>query len=169
MGSTIVLNVGKHVMFKLPTMTGHPEALLQIECKFDSDPRLIAGASTVVAHVARRAGLEERSVAELTAAAVKVFEEMARTVQQAASSRSQVHLRATEFPDRIEIMAALLFDSASMSGSNSSSGTHDDLEVKIRQQLKGAELDGLDVGLRDGLPHVTLVKKCGISKRKFAV
>lgn len=169
MGSIIVLNVAKHAMFKLLTMTGHPEGLIQIECKFDNDPRLIAGASMIVAHVARRAGLEERSVSELAAAALKVCIEMARPVQQGLRSHAELHLSATEFPDRIEITADLLPDTTNSTGSKPSSGTSHNLEAKIRQQLRGAEVDGVNVSLGGGLPHVTLVKNCGTTKRKFAV
>lgn len=169
MGSTIVLNAAKRVMFKLLTMTERPDGLIQIECKFDSDSRLIAGASMIVGHVASRAGLDERSVSELTVATVNVCEEMARRGPQALGSRNQIHLSATEFPDRVEITADLLTDSAKLSGARSSSGTQGDLELKIRQLLKGAGVDGADVGQRGGLPHVTLVKKCGTAKRKFAL
>lgn len=168
MGSTIAPNAGKHATFESLTMTAPTDGMAQIVCKFDGDPRLIAGASMVVAHVARRAGLEEPALGELAAAAANVCEAMARTVQLAPDSRARLQLTATEFPDRLEISADVLPDSAAASSSNPSSDYRNDFVSQIGQGLKGSALDDLKVELRSGMPHVTFVKNCGTSRRKFA-
>ncbi|MGA9882477.1 MAG: hypothetical protein WBQ34_02030 [Candidatus Acidiferrales bacterium] len=150
-------------------MTVHPEWMARIECKFHGDPRLIAGAATIVAHIARRAGLSEPVASEISAVAIEACNAIFQEEDEPANSRAMVQLSAAEFPDHIEISTQLLSRSSNAGRSQRSSGLPADLAGKLRQELKNAAVDGVDVEITDGIPHITLVKNCGAANRRFAV
>jgi hypothetical protein len=168
MDCTIVRSAAKHVMFESLTMSAHSERISGIECKLDDDPRLVAGASVIVAHVARRAGLSDPVAAEIaggaSAACAAVFQAIGRGESSAA-----IKLAVAEFPDRVEVTIEPSPEDLKKLRASSSAERPAGFAEEIRQRLKGAELDGLNVELRDGIPRVTLVKNSGAAKRRSVV
>ncbi len=150
-------------------MTAHPESMARIECKFHGDPRLIAGAATIVAHIARRAGLSEPVASEISAVAIEACNAILKEEGEVADLRAMVQLSAAEFPDHIEISTQLLSQSSNAGRSQKSSGLPADLAEKLRQALNNAAVDGAGVEVTDGVLHISLVKNCGAANRRFAV
>lgn len=150
-------------------MTVHPEWMARIECKFDDDPRLIAGATTIVAHIARRAGLADGAAREITTAAVDACEATVQSVRETSDSRKTIQLAAAEFPDHIEVTIGVMPGASNAGRPPRSLELPSDSADKIRQRLKSEAVDGINVEVLDGTPRVTLVKNCGAAKRRFVL
>lgn len=150
-------------------MNVHPEGMAHITCKFDQDPRLIAGAATIVAHVARHAGLAEAAATEISAAAADACGALANASQGQGNPRPSILLTASEFPDRIEVTAEAVAEAQGGRHAKATAGRLDDFTRAIRQRLQGACIDGLNVDVRDGGAKVTLVKSSSSTKRRFAL
>jgi len=144
-------------------MNARPEGISHIECRVDGDPRLIAGAGMIAAHVARRAGLSGAAASDVAEATVRtchaVLESMERT-----GSRT-IRLSASELANSVEVSIEPL---AGPDARRLSSEQSRDLADRVRQALKSAA-DGVNVEFQEGLPRVTLVKNCCAAKHPFAV
>ncbi|MGH9718488.1 MAG: hypothetical protein ACRD4R_17400 [Candidatus Acidiferrales bacterium] len=150
-------------------MSTSPERIARIECQVGDDPRLIAGASVIVAHVARRAGLSGGAATEIALAASDSCSAAFHALREPEWSWTAIKLGAAEFPDHIEVTIEPLLEKSKAAGGRFSSMLPADFTDKIRAKLKNAALDGFDVGLRDGIPRITLVKCTGAAKRRFVV
>jgi hypothetical protein len=144
-------------------MNEHPEGMARIECNVDGDPRLIAGAATIVAHVARRAGLPDSAAFSLADATLQTCRAVLESME-ATGSRT-IRLSASELANRVEVSVEPLGRSSPRRLSSEESHL---LADRIRQTLKPVA-DGVNVEVQEGLPRVTLVKDCGAAKRPFAV
>ncbi|MGH9739852.1 MAG: hypothetical protein ACRD4X_14890 [Candidatus Acidiferrales bacterium] len=150
-------------------MTVHLDWGTKIECKFDGDPRLLAGAAAIVAHMAQRAGLAESAATEISSATMEACTAILQDSGGRANPRPRVQLSAAEFPDHIEVSTQLMYHAPNVGHSQQSSGLSSDLAERLRQALKNSAVDGVDVEVTDGIPHITLVKNCGAANRRFAV
>lgn len=148
-------------------MSSSSECVGRIKCKLDDDPRLIAGASAIVAHVARRAGLSDRAAKEIAGAASTACDAAFRALAGAGASAAAMTLSAAEFPDRMEVSIEPAREGLKALRASSTSGRSAEFERTIRESLKSAVVDGVDIELRDGIPRVTLVKNSGNAKRRF--
>ncbi|HVB88064.1 MAG TPA: hypothetical protein VNK23_15490 [Candidatus Dormibacteraeota bacterium] len=167
MACTIVRNAGKHATFEsLTMMTTGPEWIARIECQVDGDPRLIEGASVIAAHVSRRAGLSDAAASEIAAAASQACGAAARVLGESGIPAG-MKLAAAEFPDRIEVTIEPAPEILKEFSAQFASGASKRLADQIRQSLKSAAVDELDVEINDGVPRIILVKKSGAAKRRF--
>jgi hypothetical protein len=139
--------------------------MARIECKFDADARLITGAAVIAAHVAHRGGLASAAAAEIGAAAKDACEALAVIAQQDGAPRPQIRLAASESADRIEVTIGLVPGTPNPA---SAQETTDSAE-KIRQMLKGAAVDGVNVAVKNGYPQITLIKSHSAATRRFVV
>jgi hypothetical protein len=149
-------------------MSAHSESNFRIECKLDGDPRLIAGASAIVAHVARRAGLSDPAAAEIAGAASAACAAVFQAIGGGESS-TPIKLAVAEFPDRVEVAIEPSPEDLKAFRASAGMGRPAGFAEQIRQRLKGVALDGLDVESRDGMLRVTLVKNSGAAKRRSVV
>jgi hypothetical protein len=156
-------------MSESQTMTTHPEWMVRIESTFHEDPRLIAGGAVIVAHVARRAGLDDPAAGEITSATVEACEAIARAERGTREPREMIQLAAAEYPDHIEVTIGLIQSAPDNGASSPPSKPPSDLADRIRQTMKGAAVDGVNVEIVDGSPRVILVKNCGAAKRRFVL
>lgn len=150
-------------------MTVHSERIAGIECKFDADPRLIAGAAAIVAYAARRAGLADAAASDMSSATIKACDAIARTLQrnEKTNARFEIQLAVSAFPDRVEATInsapGQLASDAAMPPEQSRLATEE-----IRQVLKSVPVDAVQVETVNGYPAVTLIKSCGKAERRFA-
>lgn len=144
-------------------MNAHPERMARIECRVDGDPRLIAGAAMIVAHVARRAGLSNGAGSDLAEAAVRACRLVLETLEGTKSHT--IRLSAWELRNCVEVSVEPV---AGPNASRFSSQQSRDFADRVRQMLKPAAND-VNVEIHEGLPCVTLVKNCGVPKHPFAV
>lgn len=149
-------------------MSADSEPVSRIECKLNEDPRLIAGASAIVAHVARRAGLSAAAAAEIAGAASAACTAVFQAIGGGKASAS-LKLAVAEFPDRVEATIEPAPEDWKALRTSSSKGRPAGFAEQIRQRLKGAALDGLEAESQDGVPRVTLVKSSGAAKGPFVV
>jgi hypothetical protein len=166
MDCTTVPNAGKLATSESLTMTAHLDGVARIECKLDGDPRLIAGAAAIAAHVARRAGLAEAAASELAVAAADACDAAQR---EFGNSRAAIRFAAGDYPDRVEVTIELQ-PAAEVAGRGMrGSGGLAETAENIRQRLKSAAVDSVNVEFFDGTTRVTLVKNRGAAKRRFVV
>jgi hypothetical protein len=144
-------------------MNAHPEGMVRIECRVDGDPRLIAGAAMIVAHVARRAGLANAVASDLADATVQTCRALLESVE--GSGSGTVRLSASESANSIEVSVEPLGGS-SVHELSSEQAAH--LANRVRQALKPTA-DGLKIEVQERVSRVTLVKNCGAAKHPFAV
>jgi hypothetical protein len=144
-------------------MNAHPEGMARIECRVDGDPRLIAGAAMIVAHVARRAGLANVAASDLADATIQTCRAILESMDETGSHT--VRLSASELPNSIEISVEPL---GGPGGHQLSPEQSHVLADRVRQTLK-ASADGVNVKVQEELSRVTLVKNCGAAKHPFAV
>lgn len=144
-------------------MNANPEGMALIECRVDGDPRLIAGAAVIVAHIARRAGLSNGAASDLAGAAVQTCQAVLES-QQTTESRT-IRLLACELPNSIEVSVE---PAAASSATPLSPQQCRDFADRVRQTLKSST-HAVNVEIREGLPRVTLVTNCGVHKHPFAV
>ena len=78
-----------------------PEA--RVECTLQNDPRLIAGAGAIAAHMARHAGLTEHAQRDFHAAAQEACREALQSCGAKRSGRATISLAATRYADRVEV------------------------------------------------------------------
>jgi hypothetical protein len=163
---TIVQSAGRLATFAWPTMSAHPESTSQIKCKLACDPRLVAGATTIVAHVAHHAGLDDSAVSQISKAVEDTCAAVALALEEAGHLRGEVEFAAAEFSDHVEVAMKLLSHAPDSSSAPLASERWRDIVEKIREKLKSATIGGVNVEAQDGNPQVTLVKSCGASKRR---
>lgn len=144
------------------TMNAHPEAMARIECRVDGDPRLIAGAAMIVAHVAGRAGLASGAASDLAEATVQTCRAVLEALDETGSGT--IRLAASELPDTVEVSVEPLSGSRARQLSSRPSTL---LAERVRQTLKSTP-DGVNVKVQEDLSRVTLVKPCGAAKHPFA-
>jgi hypothetical protein len=168
MDCIIARSAAKRATFESLTMSAHSEWISRIECKLDGDPRLIAGASVIASYVARRAGLSDRTAAEIAGAASAACAAVFQAIGGEESSAA-IELAVSEFPDRVEVTVEPSPEDLKALRGSSGAGRPAGFAEQVQQRLKGAALDGLDVELRDGVPRVTLVKNSSATKRRFVV
>jgi hypothetical protein len=166
MDSTTARIAGKHAKFSLRITNVHPDGMARIDCRLHADPRLIAGASAIVAHVAHRAGLADDAANELSRAAAKACEELARAISGNSSNGTAIQLSAAEFPDRVEVTVAPV---SAASERAKSPETPRQIAEKLREKLKSASTESLSVEWNSGIPQITLVKNLSAAKRRFLV
>lgn len=147
-------------------MSSSSDWMERIECKLDEDPRLIAGACVIVAHVARRAGFPTPAASDLVAAASAACKAEFQALG-AANGAASIKLAVTEFPDRIQVTVEPSGKGAKSPVASLGTGQVGDVASAIRRTLQSAALDGVDVEVRDGIPRVKLVKNSGAAKRRF--
>lgn len=144
-------------------MNAHPEGMARIECRVDGDPRLIAGAAMIVAHVARRAGLASAAASDLADAASQACRIVTESIP-GTDSRT-IRLAVSELPDSIEISVEPVAGPAPRRLSPEQSR---DLADRVRQTLPVTE-NGVRIQIQEGAARVTLVRNCGAAKHPFAV
>jgi hypothetical protein len=166
MACTIVRNAGKHATFGSLTMTTGSEWIARIVCQLDGDPRLIAGASVIVAHVSREAGFSDAAASEIAEAAADACGAASRVLGESGIPAT-MRLAASEFPDRIEVTIEPSPEIVKEFRAQFASGPSKSFADQIRQSLQSAAVDELDVEVSDGTPRVMLVKKSGAAKRRF--
>lgn len=147
-------------------MTTVPEWIARIECRLDGDPRLIDGASVIVAHVSRQAGLSDAAASEIAEAAADACGAASRVLGESGIPLA-MNLAAAEFPDRIEVTIEPTPEIVKEFRAQFASGPSKRFADQIRQSLNSAAVDALDVEFNDGAPRVILVKKSGAAKRRF--
>lgn len=149
--------------------TGDSERIARVECRFDADPRLIAGAAAIVGHVARRAGLAEAAASELSAAAQEACNAITRALQrdERSNGRSEIQLAASAFPDHVEATLHPAPDQPTSESARPSEQSQIAAEA-IRQLLRNEPVDAVKVEAINGYPAVTLIKASGKTERRFA-
>ncbi len=162
MDSIIARNAAKHATFESLTMNAQPDGMVHVECKFDGDSRLIAGAATIVVHVARRAGLADQAASEIAVATSKTCD----AVLQATGGSRTIRLAADELPDSLQVTIETVADAATAGLLSIEQSRH--LADQVRKAVESLA-DGTAVELHEGFPRVSLVKKCGAARRPFAV
>jgi hypothetical protein len=162
MGCITARSAAKRAMCGWLTMSAHPEGMARIECTVDGDPRLIAGAAMIVAHVARRARLAESAASDLAGATVAACHAVLKSIEE--TGVRTIRLAASELPNTIEVSVEPL--PAGPNVRTLSLEQSRNLADRVRQVLKSA--DSINVEVREGLPGVTLVKPCGVAKHPFA-
>jgi hypothetical protein len=163
-GCITVRSAAKRATCESLTMNAHPEGMARIECRVDGDPRLIAGAAMIAAHVARRSGLAGSAASDLAGATVQTCCAVLEATK--GKGAGTIRLAACEFSNRVEVSVEPLLGTPSVRRLSSEECRR--LAERVRQMLKSAA-DGVDVELQDGIPRVTLVKHCGAAKHPFAV
>lgn len=145
-------------------MNAHSERMARIECRVDGDPRLIAGAAMIAAHVARRAGLADAVASGIAEAAVQACGALLEAME--GTGPRTIRLAASELPDRIEVSFEPVLRGSGAREKSPEQSLH--LTDRVRQILK-ATADGVTVEFQEGSPRITLVKNCGAAKHPFAV
>lgn len=150
-------------------MTVPSESVSRIECQLDDDPRLIAGARVMVTHVARRGGLSDSSVEQIADAAGDACAAVFGALRQSPTRAAALRVTAAEFPDRLEVTLQPVLKSQATHAPALPLTLGPEFADDIHQKLKHAAVDGMDVGLQDGVFRVTLVKYCSTAKGRFVV
>ncbi len=140
--------------------------MARVDCKLHADPRLIAGAAAIAAHIARRAGLGDARARELSSAAAKACEELARALSEQESSRCRIRLSAAEFPDRVGVTIA---PASAASESAKSPAVIRQMAERLSEKLQSASSDGLSVEGSGGYLQITLIRNLSAAKRRFVV
>jgi hypothetical protein len=164
MDCTTVQNAGRLATFKSLTMSGHPEPTSRIICKLTCDPRLVAGVTTIVAHVAHHAGLDDTAASQISEATAAACAAIALAVEDAGHSKGEFEFTAAEFPDHVEITIKLLSHAPDSTSARLTSERLRHIAEKLREELKSAAVNGVNLEVRDGSPQVTLVRSCGAAK-----
>lgn len=144
-------------------MNSHPDGMTRIECRVDGDPRLIAGAGMIAAHVARRAGLSNAAASDLADATVRICRAVLESTEETGSRT--IRLSASELTNSIEVSVEALVQPGARRLSPEQSR---DLADRVRQMPNSAA-DGVNVEFQEGLPRVTLVRNGCATKHPFAV
>jgi len=148
-------------------MTTGSDWITRIECRLDGDPRLIEGASEIVAHVARQAGLSDAVIREIADAALQACGAVSAVFVESGIVSAKMKLATAEFPDRIEVTIEPSSDQWNAARARGTAASSASFADKVREKLKSTAVDGLDIESIDGAPRVTLVKKTGAAKRRF--
>ncbi|HEX4002202.1 MAG TPA: hypothetical protein VHX36_06100 [Candidatus Acidoferrales bacterium] len=143
---------------------GHAALAVQIVSTLHNDPRLLIGAGVIAGHSAQQAGLSETAQDHLAAATTQACLEVFALAGADPKSPAELNMKASRFPDRIEIAIALSAVPAKPEAHSQ------------RTQERGGKHPGklLDEGLvdrvqretRDGRPTIVLVKYCRPVKSK---
>ena len=145
------------------TMNAYPESMARIECRVDGDPRLIAGAAMIVAHVARRVGMAGGAASELADATVQTCHAVLELMNETGSHT--IRLSASELPNSIQVSVEP-FAGSGAGQLSSEQSRH--LADRIRSMLKSTG-DGLNVEIKQEPRRVTLVTHSGATKHPFAL
>lgn len=142
----IALTAGKPATFTWPKMTKNSDPALRIQCTLHCDFRLVSGATAIVTHVARQAGLSEDEQNDLSSAALTACRQTLSSSSTDGSSR-QIQIDASAFSDRVEV------------------------RVEFSGKVVGASLEGLvadHVSQEnvDGRTRLTLVKYSNAAKAR---
>jgi hypothetical protein len=164
MECTTVQIAGRLATFESLTMSEHPESTSRIKCRLACDPRLVAGATAIVAHVARRAGLDDSAVSQISEAMAEVCAAVALAQGETGKLLGEVEFTAAEFSGHVEVTIKLLSRAPDSDRTQVASERLRDLAEKIREKLRSKGIDGVTVEVLDGSPQVTLVKSCGAAK-----
>jgi len=134
----------------------------RVDCTLQDDPRLIAGAGAIAAHIARQAGLSEHAQRDFHAAAEVACREAFQSCSTKGSGRATISLVAALYADRVEV--ALEYPAkkrAAGSVRRRSGGVAGDGRAAAppASQL----VDHIARTTRSGRCRVTLVKYCGVA------
>ena len=124
------------------------------ECTLHNDPRLIAGAAALAAHVARHAGLSERAQEDLDQAVAEACRQAFRLSGGARRAGATIHLAVKSFPDRVE--AAVEYPEGK--------GTTAAKAARSYASAAPLSVDHIERTTDDGRCRMTLVKYCGVAK-----
>jgi hypothetical protein len=153
-------------MCELPTMTSNSDLGAQIECKLGDDPRLIAGAAAIVAHIAGRAGLPEDFAHDISAAASEACTQTLLACRKREGRPSGIRFAAANLAGRIEVTVERSPEPPEPSGGAERAEQLSGCADEIRHSLKGAAVDQVNLEMGESGPRVTLVKRFEAAKRR---
>ena len=148
--------------------TAPSAAAIQIQCTLHNDPRLIAGASAIAAHVGRHGGLSERAQEDLAAAAIEACREVFRLGPNRGPLPS-AQLAAASFPDRVKVSIELsqaergVVRPAPRAKRSAKKST-----AKRTKAFATALVDDVQQETREGRACITLVKYVAVRSRPRA-
>jgi len=137
----------------------------QIQCTLHNDPRLIAGASAVAAHVAQHGGLSERAQEDLAAAAIEACREVFR-LRPNRGSLLTAQLIAASFPDHVEVRVESSAARGTVGPAPRAKRPKKSAAAKKDKAFASALVDGVQQETREGRACITLVKYGGAVKSR---
>lgn len=146
MACIIAPTAGKPATFTWPKMKTNSDPALRIQCTLHCDLRLVSGATAIVTHVARQAGLSEDDQNDLTSAALTACRQTPGSSSTDDSPR-QIQIDASAFSDRVEV--GVEFSGNAVSAS-----------------LEGLAADRVSQENVDGRTRLTLVKYSNAAKAR---
>lgn len=135
------------------------------ECTLHNDPRLIAGAAALAAHVARHAGLSERAQEDLDEAVAEACRQAFRLSGRARRAGATIHLTVGSFPDRVEV--AVEYPEGKIPAGRPASRRRGAAAGKTAPSHAPATrlpVDHIERATHDGRCRMTLVKYSGVAK-----
>jgi hypothetical protein len=148
-------------------MTLNTDLGAHIECKLGDDPRLLAGAAAIVAHIAGRAGLPEDFAHDLCAAASEACAQTLLACRKREGRPTSIRFTAADFADRIEVTVERSPQPPEPSGGTGRAEQLSGCADEIRKSLEGAPVDQVNLEMRESGPRVTLVKRFEVAKRRL--
>ncbi|MGD0957385.1 MAG: hypothetical protein ABR953_11240 [Candidatus Acidiferrales bacterium] len=137
--------------------TAQAAPTIQIQCALHNDPRLIAGASAVAAHVARQGGLPERAQEDLAAAVIAACREVFR-LRPNRGSLLTAQLVAAGFPDRVEVRVESSAARGTVGPAPRAKRPAKSAAAKKDRAFANVLVDNVQQETREGRACITLVK-----------
>jgi hypothetical protein len=145
--------------------TAPSAAAIQIQCTFHNDPRLIAGASAIAAHVGGHGGLSERAREDLAAAAIEACREVFRLGPNRGPLPA-AKLVAESFPDRVKVSVEL--SPTARGAVRPEPAARRPAKSATAKKVKAfatALVDDVQQEIREGRACITLVKYVAVRSR----
>jgi hypothetical protein len=138
---------------------------IQIQCTLHNDPRLIAGASAIAAHVGHHGGLSERAQEDLAAAAMEACREVFRLGPNRGPLPT-AKLVAESFPDRVKVSVELpLAPQGMVRPAPRAKRPAKSATAKKAKAFASALVDDVQQETREGRACITLVKYVAVRSR----
>jgi len=165
MGCIIARIAGRLATYGSPTKmtTDH----IRTELTVHNDPRLMAGVSALVSHLALVAGLPVASQEGLAAAVVDACRETFPLVNGEEGHDGALQMIVEDFPDRVEVTIEHGGEALPSAGLDSFCGGGEGIAAGISNSLQDTRVDRVQYETREGRSRMKLIKYCGGRKAAF--
>jgi hypothetical protein len=140
---------------------------LRTELTVQNDPRLLAGVSALVSHLAMVAGLAVEAQEGLAAAAVDACRDTFPLLAHSAENNGALRMIVEDFADRVEVTIEHTGEALPSAGLDSFCGGGEGVAAGISSSLQDTRVDRVQYETRDGLSRMTLTKYCGGRRAAF--
>jgi hypothetical protein len=140
---------------------------LRTELTVQNDPRLLAGVSALVSHLAMVAGLVVEAQEGLAAAVVDACRDTFPLLAHTAEDNGALRMIVEDFADRVEVTIEHSGEALPSAGLDSFCGGGEGIAAGISSSLLDTRVDRVQYETRDGLSRTTLTKYCSGRRAAF--